>query len=136
MSEMTPTSVSPTVWQEQVKVREEEARAAFLAADLSALDALWSDNYAVNSPLQQVLEKQKLLELLRAGRIRHSEYSFEIEYLCRHGDVVVVMGRDRVADPPDGVVSDRRFTNVWQLQDGTWRSIARHAHVVKRTPGS
>jgi len=134
MSEIALASDNPEIWQEQVRVREEEACAAFLAADLPVLDALWSENYAVNSPLQKVLKKQNLLELLRAGRIRHSDYSFEIEYLGRHGDIVVVMGRDRVVDPPDGMVSDRRYTNIWQLQDGIWRSVARHAHVVSRTP--
>jgi hypothetical protein len=133
MSETAFASDDTTAWQEQVRVREEEARAAFLAADLPALDALWSDQYAVNSPLQKVVEKQTLFGLLRSGKIRHSEYAFEIEYMSRHGDIAVVMGRDRVVDPPDGVVSDRRYTNIWQLQDGTWRAIARHAHVVGRT---
>jgi hypothetical protein len=70
--------------------------------------------------------------LLDSGRIRHASYEFEIEHLSRHGDVAVVTGRDRVIDPPDGVVSLRRFTNVWRLENGTWRGIARHAHVVSR----
>jgi len=25
---------------------------------------------------------------------------------------------------------DRRFTNVWQLQAGAWKMIARHAQIV------
>ncbi|MGD8929691.1 MAG: nuclear transport factor 2 family protein [Lysobacterales bacterium] len=136
MSDMAFASNDTAAWEEQIRTLEEEARRAFLAADLPVLDALWSDRYAVNSPLQQVLEKQRLLELLRSGKIRHSAYTTETEYLGRHGDIVVVMGHDRVADPPDGVISDRRYTNIWQLQEGTWRSIARHAHVVARTPAS
>jgi hypothetical protein len=95
---------------------------------------LWADQYAVNSPLHQVHGKQRLFELLRAGRIRHNAYEPEIEHISRHGDVVVVMGRDTVVDPPDGARSRRRFTNIWQLQQGVWRSIARHAHVVSREP--
>jgi len=31
-------------------------------------------------------------------------------------------------------VVSRRYTNVWRLENGTWRSIARHAHVVSREP--
>jgi hypothetical protein len=96
------------------------------------LDELWSDDYAVNSPLQQVLQKERLLELLRTGRIRHTAFEVEIEHMSRHGDVVVVMGRDSVVDPPDGTRSRRRFTNIWRLEGGVWRSIARHAHVVSR----
>ena len=123
---------STATWERDIRTREEEARAAFLAADVQALEQLWADGYVVNSPLQQVLEKPRLLALLQSGRIRHSAYECEIEHMSRHGDVVVVMGRDRVADPPDGAVSRRRYTNVWQLENGRWRSIARHAHVVSR----
>ena len=109
-------------------------RAAFLAVDLPTLDRLWTDDFAVNSPLQRVLPKQQLLELLRTGRIRHTAYECEIEYLHRQGDVVVVMGRDRVEDPADGGVTHRRYTNLWRRENGGWRSFARHAHVMAREP--
>ena len=132
MSSGRPGSTSETPWEHTIRAREEEARLAFLAADVRALDQLWSDNYAVNSPLQQVLQKVQLLELLRTGRIRHSAFEVEIEHISRHGDVVVVMGRDSVVDPPDGTRFRRRFTNIWRLEGDVWRSIARHAHVVSR----
>ncbi|WP_296767652.1 nuclear transport factor 2 family protein [Thiobacillus sp.] len=64
--------------------------------------------------------------------MRHSAYELEIEHMSRHGDTVVVMGRDSVVDPPDGTVSRRRYTNIWKLDGDVWRSIARHAHVVSR----
>ena len=119
-----------TSWEQEIRGLEEEARLAFLAADVRTLDRLWADGYVVNSPLQQVLEKSRVLELLRSGRIRHSAFEIEIERVSRHGNVVVVMGRDMVADPPDGAVSRRRFTNIWLLEGRAWRSIARHAHKI------
>ncbi len=121
-------------WEQKIRACEEEARTAFLNADLPTLERLWADGFIVNSPLQQVIDKNQVLELLRSGRIRHQSYEFEIEQVSRHGDVVVVMGRDWVSDPPDGAISRRRYTNIWQLTDGLWRSIARHAHVVSREP--
>lgn len=129
--ESTVVDTTPE-WELDIRNREEEAYAAFLAADVQTLEQLWADDYAVNSPLQQVVEKRRLLELLQSGRIRHTTHKYEIEHIHRHGDVIVVMGRDRVTDPPDGMISHRRFTNVWQLEGGTWRSIARHAHVVSQ----
>jgi hypothetical protein len=54
----------------------------------------------------------------------------EIEHIARYGDIVVVMGRDTVDGPPSNALTHRRFTNVWQRQDGTWRMIARHAQVI------
>ena len=121
-------------WEQEIRQLEERNRSAFLAADLSVLDGLWSDDFLVNSPLQVVNDKPRLLSLLESGRIRHTSHVIEIEHIRRHGDVVVVMGNDRVTDPPDGVLSRRRFTNVWQLAGDRWRCIARHAHVVSREP--
>jgi hypothetical protein len=130
MSDTSPGQRSMTTWEDEIRAREEEARVAFLTGNQQALAGLWSDGYAVNSPLQRVIGKEQLLDLLRSGRIRHLEYEAEIEYMSRHGDVVVVMGNDRVVNPPEGAVLRRRYTNIWCLDGGAWRSIARHAHAV------
>jgi len=134
MDEQQPLPPGSTTWQDDIRALEQSTCSAFLAVDLPALEKMWSESYVVNSPLQQVLTKQQLLEALRTGRIRHREYDFEIEHMSRHADTVIVMGRDRVVDPPDGKELRRRFTNVWQLVDGVWRGVARHAHVPSREP--
>jgi ketosteroid isomerase-like protein len=113
-----------------------ENRAAFLAGDVAVLDRLWTDDFLVNSPLSMVNDKPRTLALLQAGRIRHTSLAFEIERISCHGDVVVVMGRDRVTDGPDATVSHRRFTNLWRLDRGAWRCFARHANVVSREPAA
>lgn len=124
-----------TEWEAEIRQREEDLRVAFLAADIPALDAIIAEGYLVNSPLQQVLDKPKLLALLAAGRIRHSEFDVVIECVSRQGDVAVVMGRDSVIDPPAGKRTQRRFTNLWHHQAGVWRTIARHAHVLASETG-
>ena len=120
---------TPT-WEREIRTHEEEARIAFLNGDIETLKLLWADSFIVNSPLERIHDKAQVLDLLQRGRIRHGTYECEIEHLSRHGDVVVVMGHDRVTDAPDGRVARRRYTNVWQLQDGRWRSIARHAQLA------
>lgn len=134
MSTDTNQPDGSTAWEESLRAREEQLRVAFLAADIAALDAMLADDYLVNSPLQRVIGKPQLLELLRLGRIRHSAFEVTIECISRSGDVAVVMGHDSVIDPPDGTRSHRRFTNLWQHAGGSWRSIARHAHVVSTEP--
>lgn len=132
---MNASAAEPTAatsWQEQIRAREEEARAAFLQADLIALDGIFADSLTVNSPLQRLMTKPLLFEALRSGRIRHLENEAEIEYIQRYGDSVVVMGHDWVIDPPDRMLSRRRFTNLWCLDRGAWRLVARHAHIVSR----
>ena len=121
-------------WRQEIGAREEENRVAFLSADIATLERLWTDDFLVNSPLNFVNDKARTLALLQAGRIRHTSFTVEIEQMARHGDVVVVMGHDRVTDPPDGSVSHRRFTNLWRLEEGAWRCFARHANVVSREP--
>ena len=126
---------APDPWDAQIRVREEALRVAVLHADMRALDDLISDDYIVNSPQHKVVAKALLLQLLETGRLRHLSYESRIETMQRHGDTVVVMGGDRVVDGPDRVCSTRRFTNLWQLEDGRWRATARHAHVVAREGG-
>ena len=123
-------------WEQAIRAREEENRVAFLAADVAALDRLWTDDFSVNSPLNLVNDKRRTLALLEAGRIRHTSLTAEIEHIYRHADVVVVMGSDRVTDPPDGTVTNRRFTNLWRLEGGAWRCFARHANMVSREPAA
>jgi ketosteroid isomerase-like protein len=125
-----------TTWKQDVLAREEENRVAFLAADLATLDRLWADDFMVNSPLNAVNDKRRTLALLEAGRIRHTSLTSEIEHMARNGDVVVIMGSDRVTDPPDDTITHRRFTNLWRLEEGAWRCFARHANVVSREPAA
>jgi ketosteroid isomerase-like protein len=115
----------------EIRELEEQSRSAFLAGDVETLDRLWADGLLVNSPLEQVNERAGVLALLKSGHIRPTSLEVEIERIIQHGDVVIVMGNDIVTDPPDAKVTRRRFTNVWQLQEGRWRMIARHAQVVK-----
>ena len=123
-------------WEQDIRAREEETRVAFLAGDLTVLDRLWTDDFLVNSPLSLVNDKPRTLALLQAGRIRHNSLTVDIEQMACHGDVVVVMGRDRVTDGPEQTISHRRFTNLWRLDGGAWRCFARHANVERREPGA
>jgi hypothetical protein len=119
-----------TDWEQEIRTLEEQSRVAFLAGDVATLDSLMDDRLLVNSPLNIVNDKGKVLELLGKGLIRHTRDDVDIENIVRYGDVVAVMGRDTVDGPPSNVLTHRRFTNIWQLQDGTWRMIARHAQVI------
>jgi ketosteroid isomerase-like protein len=124
-------SSTPRPLDSEIRQLEEQSRTAFLAGDVDTLDQLWADGFVVNSPLEQVNERAGVLKLLRSGRIRHTSLEVEIERISQHDDVVIVMGNDTVTDPPDGKATHRRFTNVWQLQQGRWCMIARHAQAVR-----
>jgi len=135
MSERGNERAVDSGWEVAIRTLEDEARRVFVARDMARLDRLWSPHYTVNSPVNVVTGKTKVLELLQSGRIAHVSYEGEIEHVSRHGDTVVVMGRETVVNEPGGAPVERRYTNVWRLEGGEWKGIARHANVATRSPG-
>ena len=117
-------------WQQRITELEGENCRAFIARDIKRLNELWSDQLIVNSPVNQIFEKERVLDLLRAGTIAHSSLESEIEVIRRHGEIVVVMGGESVANSPDGPIFRRRFTNLWRIEDGSWRLFIRHANMI------
>ena len=95
-----------------------------------AMDAPTLSSYLAEHPAAnlRVTDNSGKRYWVHAPKIRGDSL---IEHLSRHGDVVIVMGQDQVTGPPGGPAR-RRYTNVWQLQNGQWRSIARHAQLVSR----
>jgi ketosteroid isomerase-like protein len=118
-----------STWQQRITELEGDNCRAFLAQDIERLNELWSDELIVNSPINQIFEKQRVLDLLRAGVIAHSLLESRIEVIRRHGDIVVVMGGESVANSPAGPIFRRRFTNLWRMEGGSWRLFIRHANI-------
>jgi hypothetical protein len=116
-------------WEREIAALEAESRREFLARNFQRLGELMSDRGLVNSPIHVVHDQARVLALLGAGVIAHESLEGEIEAMRRYGDVVVVMGNETVRDAA-GPTRRRRFTNVWSKEQGHWRLIARHAHVI------
>ncbi len=123
-------------WEKEIRALEEEGCRAFLARDLDRLEATWSDELLVNSPINRVHDKRQVLDLLRAGTIAHASLESRIETIRRHGDLVVVMGSDLVTNSPGGPEIRRRFTNLWRREGASWRLFVRHANIVAESPGA
>ena len=119
-------------WQAEILAVEERANAAFLNRDLAQLEQLFSDELLVNSPINRVNDKKKLLELLGSGAIGHVSSTIRHELIRRDGDLVVVMGSDAVQDSPSAPVLQRRFTNIWRKEGDRWRLYIRHANVIAK----
>lgn len=120
-------------WRAEIVAVEEAANTAFLERDLARLDELFSDELLVNSPINIVNTKPKLLELLGAGVIGHVSSAFKHELIRRDGDLVIVMGSDTVKDTPSEPSLRRRFTNIWRKEGDRWRLYIRHANVIAKS---
>ena len=86
MSTATQHREPATDWEQEIRTLEEQGRVAFLAGDTATLDAMWDSRLLVNSPLNLVNDKAKVLDLLGKGLIRHTRDDVEIEHIARYGD--------------------------------------------------
>ena len=103
---------------------------AVLRGDLAAMDKLWTKDFKVNNPFNEIDKADRI----RTGAVTYSSFIREPETVLIHGDTVIVMGRETVVpkgDSPDaGKTINRRYTNIWMKRSGKWRLIARHASVI------
>jgi ketosteroid isomerase-like protein len=128
--------------EEVVRALDDKERAAALKRDVVELDRLWSDQFTVNAPNNKVVAgKRAVLDaFVHAGVINFSSFERRIEFIRVDGDFAFIMGLETVRPisnaPSAGLVAgqpvQRRFTNVWKREGGTWRLFARHANVIPR----
>jgi ketosteroid isomerase-like protein len=126
--------------EEAVRAQDDRERVAALNRDLPALEALWSEQFTVNAPNNQVVvgRRQNLDTFVRGGVINFSSFERAIEFVRADGEFAAVMGLETVvprADAPSaglvaGQVIRRRFTNIWKKEGDTWRLYWRHANVI------
>ena len=119
---------------------DDQERAAALNRDVPALERLWSDEFVVNAPNNQVVvgRQQNLDTFVRGGIINFSSFERTIEFMRVDGDFGVIMGLESVVPRTDaptvglvaGQVIRRRFTNIWKKEGDTWRLYWRHANVM------
>jgi hypothetical protein len=125
------STAAPADWEEALRAAEARHAAAVLTNDVRAWEALLDDEFIVNSPRNTVVEKPALLELVGSGWLSVSSLEQEIEAVRRFGDVAVVMGEDvqvwASPSPNAGQTHCRRFTDIFRLDGGEWRYIARQA---------
>src|SRR5438105_7096410 len=126
--------------EDHVRSLDDQERIAALKRDISALERLWSEEFIVNAPNNQVVVgRRAVLEtFVRAGVINFSSFERQIELIRADGPFVVIMGLETVepvSDAPSaGLVAGRtitrRFTNISRKEAGTLRLFVRHANVL------
>ncbi len=126
--------------EELVRSLDDQERTAALRRDVAALERLWSDQFVVNAPNNQVVVgKTAVLDVfVRAGVINFSSFERHVEFVRVDGAFAILMGLETVTPVTDalsaGLVAGqpvkRRFTNVWKKEGDAWRLFARHANVI------
>jgi ketosteroid isomerase-like protein len=117
--------------EESVRSLDDQERFATLNRDLPALERLWSEQFTVNAPNNQVVVGRSAVldTFVRAGIINFSSFERQIEFIRVDGDFAVIMGAEtvqpKVDAPSAGLVAgqtiQRRFTNIWKREADAWR---------------
>lgn len=106
-----------------IRMFGDQERVAALERNVGVLEKLWSGDFTVNAPNNQVVVGKKgvLDTFVHPVIIDFSSFERTIEYIKPDGDKVVVMGFEVVTPKNDapaaglraGVPVQRRFTNIW-----------------------
>jgi hypothetical protein len=104
---------------------------AIMTGDTATLKKLWAKDFMVNAPINKVVIGGQV-KMVAAGVIKYSSFVLENEQTMVKGDLVITMGKETVVTlgsnyPVAGKTVHRRYTQVWQKQDGNWICIARQA---------
>lgn len=126
---------SQTATEDQIKLLENEEITAVLKHDYPTLEKIWAEDFMVNNPYNMViLGRAAVIDRMKEGIINYSGFEREIEKMMDLGNTVIVMGLETVLPkegaPMAGQKVQRRYTNIWILEDGKWRIKARHANVI------
>jgi ketosteroid isomerase-like protein len=119
---------------EEIKRRYDYERELILHQDSLALEQFYRDDFVVTNPFSQFINKEKVIERVKANIIKYSEFERIFEYFKVHGNTVFIVGREVVAATPDaartdaGQTSHRRFTEVWMKRGKDWMKVLRHAN--------
>ena len=126
--------------EEIVRSLDNQERLAALHRDIPALERLWSDEFVVNAPNNEVVlgRAAVLNTFVHAGVINFSSFERQVEFVRVDGGFVILMGLETVqpvsSSPSAGLVAGqmitRRFTNIWKNELGTWRLAIRHANTL------
>jgi ketosteroid isomerase-like protein len=125
--------------EEIVRGLDDLERMAALGRDIPALRRLWSEDFVVNAPNNQVGSGKDtvLATFVEAGIIDFLSFERQIEFVRKDDPFVVLMGLEIIvslrSSPSAGLAAGqtvtRRFTNIWKNEGDAWRLAIRHANV-------
>ncbi|RQT15031.1 nuclear transport factor 2 family protein [Burkholderia contaminans] len=107
-------------------------RAAMLANDVEALDALLDDDLVFTVPTGQVISKADDLAAHRARLLRLDRLDVQETHAYAIGEMILTTTKARLAGHFDGTAFDGMFayTRLWRRSSAGWRVAAGHASQV------
>ena len=130
-----PPAGSPEASLAALDARQKEMVAK---ADVDGLAALSSPDLTINAPTNRIMSHDQFLGMMRNGQIGAEAFERTVQHVAIHGDVGVVMGSEVFTPTAASELGKtygvrplkRRYTNIYVLDHGQWKWLARHANVA------
>lgn len=131
-------STAAEISEGSLRAADAEQMRIIVEGDAKAQAAFMHPNYILNGPSNRVLRKPVLVEMLAQGKMASEGFERVIEGTSITGNIGIVMGREVVRPKAGSNLGEkfgskdlqRRFTNVFIFEDGSWRFLARQASVI------
>jgi hypothetical protein len=137
------TTMSPMPDAEAaLRAIDERQRQIISANDVFGMTEIIHPNNRINAPTNQVLTREQVLAMMESGDIAAEDFVRVPEAVTISGSIGIVMGHESFTPTAESASGrmfgvrplQRRYTNVYILENGRWRFLARHANVI--TPPS
>ena len=124
--------------QEEAQIRkaveaiDDQDALSVLKGDETAQTGFWAKDLSVNAPNHQIMHYAQIIDLMaKHTGLQYSSFERHREATVVRQNCVVTMGYEIVIPkgnvPNSGKTINRRYTNVYYLDDGSWRLIGRQA---------
>ena len=125
--------------EESLRAASHHQTTIIAAGDADAFAGFLHPNFMVNGPNNRCGGRDQVLGLFKAGALAHEQFEREVESTGITGNVGIIMGKEMIV-PSDGSPLatafgrnqlQRRFTDIYLFDNGTWTLLARQASVVR-----
>ena len=117
-----------------IRNMENLERKAILEKDTVQLHKLMSRNLIVQNPENNIVSFRQVIDRIKDGKINYISFDRRIDHVSIIDNLAVVMGLETIiprGDSPNaGKTINRRFTNIWTIENGEWKLTARQATIV------
>ncbi|QDZ06850.1 nuclear transport factor 2 family protein [Sphingomonas panacisoli] len=106
---------------------------AIMAHDAAGVKSVWADDFVVNSPNNEVLNRDQVIAVMERDFLDYKDFRKHITFIGEKPEMTVVMGYDTMIPlkgPGAGKQVMRPFTDVWAKRSDGWRLVARQATIA------
>jgi ketosteroid isomerase-like protein len=106
---------------------------AIMSHDAAGVKAVWADDFIVNSPNNEVLNRDQVIAVMERDFLDYEDFRKHITFVGEKPEMTIVMGFDTMVPkkgPGAGKQVMRPFTDVWTKRSDGWKLVARQATIT------